>query len=299
MHAFADLVSEIPTIPSATYFALDLEEREIQRSLIQLRNSDVGSAIRGMIEVKGLLGTFENGIAFALQGGLQEAVDDGVHADTGSTPLQSTRLGPSPGSSAFARQVTQDIEMTKLGEGEPQLHLLFIGSSLGNFSRGENVRFLRSLPLRAGHGDTLLLGLDHNNSREDIEIAYNDPQGHCRNFHMNGLKAAGIVLGDSELFDLSNWEYTNSYDEGSRECIPGTMASRGFLVHASLGTHEAFYKCLHSHRIIIPGTNEEVHFPKDELLKIAISLKVESCLPPDPSCSPSLVFGDRRLYVVH
>ncbi|KAH0839389.1 histidine-specific methyltransferase [Lanmaoa asiatica] len=116
------------------------------------------------------------------------------------------------------------------------------------------LRFLRSLPLRAGYGDTLLLGLDHDNDREEIERAYNDSGGVINRWIMNGLKAAGAALGDSELFDLSNWEYTNSYDEGSR-------------------VHEAFYKCLHPHRITIPGAKEEVCFSKDELLKIEISLK--------------------------
>ena len=190
-------MSESAITSSVTYFALDLEEREIQRTLTQLANSDVGSAIGEKIEAKGLLGTYKNGVAFMLQGGLQETADD-----------------------------AQDTYTTKLAQ--PQLHLLFIGSSIGNFSRGEDAQFLRSLPLRAGYGDTLLLGLDHDNGREDIETAYNDPQGHTRNFIMNGLEAAGIALGDSELFDLNNWEYTNSYDEGSRKCIRGT-ASRSFF----------------------------------------------------------------------
>lgn len=304
LHAFAALVPGTSTIPSVTYFALDLEEREIQRTLIQLRNSDVGSAIEGKIEAKGLLGTYENGVAFVLQGGLQESVDNGVYASGGSASfehytLQSTRRGPSAGSSVFTEEVIQDADMTKPPTlGQPPLHLLFLGSSIGNFSRGEDAQFLRSLPLRAGCGDTLLLGLDHDNGREEIEIAYNDPKGHTRSFIMNGLKTAGTALGDSELFDLSNWEYTNSYDEGSRECIRGT-ASRGFLVYASLGSHEAFYKCLRSHRITIPGADEEVFFSKDELLKVELSIKVEHCPPPDSSYSSSLVFGERRLHVVH
>ncbi|KAF8555742.1 hypothetical protein OG21DRAFT_823274 [Imleria badia] len=233
LHALAGLVSRTSTIPSVTYFALDLEEREIQRSLVQLLNSDVGSAIQGKIEAKGMLGTYENGVAFVLQGGLQ-------------TPLDS---------SAPLGQVTQDADITKPSLPEqPQLHMLFLGSSIGNFSRGEDAQFLRSLPLRAGCGDTLLLGLDHDNDREEIEIAYNDPKGLTRGFIMNGLKAAGIALGNSEIFDPSNWEYINFYDKGSR-------------------AHKAFYKCLRPHHITIPGTQEEVYFSKDELIKIEMSLK--------------------------
>lgn len=200
--------------PSATYYALDLEEREIQRTLTQVLNSDVGSAIQGKVEAKGMLGTYENGVAFVLQGGLRDNI---VCDDTGDVSLECDTL------QSIRRHVTQDTHATKPSTREqPQLHMLFLGSSLGNFSREDDADFLRSLPLRAGCGDTLLLGLDHSNGREEIEIAYNDPKGHTRNFIMNGLKAAGTALGDPELFALSNWEYTNFYDEGDRKCIwPG------------------------------------------------------------------------------
>lgn len=225
-------MSGTSSIPSVTYFALDLEEQEIQRTLIQLRNSDVGSAIEGKIEAKGLLGTYENGVTFILQGGLQETVGNNVHADDSSASLERYTPQSLPtGSSAFTGQVTQDVDMTKpLTLGEQPLHLLFLGSSIGNFPRGEDARFLRSLPLRAGYGDTLLLGLDHDNDREEIETAYNDPKGHTRSFIMNGLKAAGTALGDPELFDLSDWEYTNSYDKGSRECVRGVRVVALFTI---------------------------------------------------------------------
>ncbi|KAI9573653.1 hypothetical protein HD554DRAFT_2266016, partial [Boletus coccyginus] len=262
LRALAGFVSGTPTIPSVTYFALDLEEREIQRTLAQLLNSDVGSAMQGKIDAKGMLGTYENGVAFVLQGGLQDTVDSGVCADSGSPSLERYTLQKfyrdhPPGSYATTGRVTGDGNIAKPPTlGQPQLHILFLGASLGNFARGEDVQFLRSLPLRAGCGDTLLLGLDHNNDRGEIEMAYNDPKGFTRNFIMNGLKAAGIALGDPEVFDLNNWEYANCYDEGSRECA-----------------HKAFYKCLHPHRITIPSTKEEVYFSKDELIKIEMSLK--------------------------
>lgn len=216
-------MSGTPTIPSVKFFALDLEEREIQRTLIQLFNSDVGSAIHGKIEAKGMLGTYDNGVAFILQGGLQEpAVDNSVYVDSGgaSPTLQDNHRDPNSPESVSNGEVTEHVDTTKSSTvGHPQLHLLFLGSSIGNFLRGEDAQFLRSLPLRAGYGDTLLLGLDHDNGREEIEIAYNDPKGLTKNFIMNGLKAAGTALGDTEIFDLRNWEYTNSYDEGSREYI--------------------------------------------------------------------------------
>jgi uncharacterized SAM-dependent methyltransferase len=86
---------------------------------------------------------------------------------------------------------------------------MFLGSSLGNFSRADGADFLRSLPLRPGSGDTLLIGLDHDNGKVMIEEAYNDTQGQTRKFIMNGLKGAGKALGDETLFDEANWDYVN------------------------------------------------------------------------------------------
>ena len=198
-----------------TYFALDLEEREIERTLLSLSNSDVGLAIQGKVEAKGMLGTYENGIAFILQGGLLHTNSDTYTQGGGWTKRQNLL----PESSATTGGSYQDADGFKPAPAHPQLHLLFLGSSIGNFSRGEDAQFLRSLPLRAGYGDTILLGLDHDNDHEEIEIAYNDPKGLTRSFIMNGLTAAGTTLGNPDLFDLGNWEYVNYYDKASRECF--------------------------------------------------------------------------------
>ena len=99
---------------------------------------------------------------------------------------------------------------------QPPLHIMFLGSSLGNFSRVEGAAFLRSLPLRRGCGDTLLLGLDHDNQAAKIETAYNDPKGYTKKFIMNGLKAAGSTLGDEHMFDEDKWEYVGMYIKEER-----------------------------------------------------------------------------------
>jgi len=92
-----------------------------------------------------------------------------------------------------------------------------LGSSLGNFSRGEDAAFLRSLPLRAGRGDTLLIGLDHGSDAARIERAYNDPAGVTRRFVLNGLKSLSRVLGNENLFPTEKWEYVSRYNAQERE----------------------------------------------------------------------------------
>ncbi|KAF9220882.1 DUF323 domain-containing protein [Gyrodon lividus] len=250
LHALAGLVQTTSNIPSATYFALDLEERELRRTLTELAMSDVGAAILGKIETKGMLATYESGVDFIVAGGLQQTADS-----FGCYEAQSVRRDSSPSSSSSSRWDTLETDANLPSPpGQPPLHLLFLGSSIGNFSRGEDAEFLRSLPLRPGYGDTLLLGLDHDNGREEIEIAYNDPKGHTRDFIVNGLKAAGTALGDTHLFDFGDWEYVNFYDEDKRR-------------------HEAFYKCVRSHQVFLPGPKKEIQFLKDELVKIEASLK--------------------------
>lgn len=88
---------------------------------------------------------------------------------------------------------------TSLEDKAPRpLHLVFLGSSLGNFPRDGAVSFLRSLPLR--QGNTLLLGLDGRPTpgKEGcrmVEIAYNDPAGHSRAFEEHGWDVVRSELG--------------------------------------------------------------------------------------------------------
>jgi len=61
---------------------------------------------------------------------------------------------------AFARP-SDDLESLPCQHLETLMHIPFLGSSLGNIPPDEDVTPLRSLPLRPGKRDTLLLGLDH------------------------------------------------------------------------------------------------------------------------------------------
>ena len=89
---------------------------------------------------------------------------------------------------------------------------MFLGSSLSSFSRTNATSFLRALPLRPSFRDTLLLGLDHDNEKDLIEEAYNDPKGYTRRFIFNGLRVAGRTLGDESIFDEDKWDYVNHYN---------------------------------------------------------------------------------------
>ena len=59
-----------------TYYALDLEKRELERTLSELSNSELGAELDGKITTKGLCATYDDGLAFIQDGGLQ-AQDEG------------------------------------------------------------------------------------------------------------------------------------------------------------------------------------------------------------------------------
>lgn len=202
--------TEARTAP-ITYYALDLEKHELERTLSEIDMSDIGRSLKGKVDAKGICGTYDQGLKFAKSGGLESAHDNGRERIS-REPASSFKFDirdPSPASSLANSVDSENTPPSTPEEIPPPLHLLFLGSSLGNFARGEGAEFLKSLPLRPGSGDTLLIGLDHDNEKELIEEAYNDREGHTRKFIFNGLKGAGKALGDENMFDENNWEYVN------------------------------------------------------------------------------------------
>jgi len=199
------------------YYALDLEKRELERTLGEIDTSPIGEQLSGKVATKGLCGTYDDGLKFLANGGLMhDNFPSTLNATTLSADLQDTIPSPiSSGSESSEGETLSDAESSvpSSPEGAQRaLHIMFLGSSIGNFGRDEAASFLRSLPLRAGEGDTLLLGLDHDNEKEKIEEAYNDKAGYTKRFIMNGLRAAGRTLGDESLFDEENWDYVNEYN---------------------------------------------------------------------------------------
>ena len=195
-----------------TYYALDLEERELERTLNKIETSELGEELTGKVETKGMWGTYNDGLKFIKDGGLSNR----KFTDSLSTSIEPSRFSlrdtsPTP-SGCTSTGSSDSLPPLTPEELQPPLHILFLGSSLGNFSREAAADFLRSLPLRPGSGDTLLLGLDHDNDKEKIEEAYNDSKGYTERFIFNGLRAAGRALGDENMFDEDKWEYVNHYD---------------------------------------------------------------------------------------
>ena len=96
---------------------------------------------------------------------------------------------------------------------ERPLHIVFLGSSLGNFERESAGPFLKGLPLR--QGDTLLIGLDGRpaagaEGSKKVEVAYNDPAGHTRAFEEHGWD---VVRQELDLKGDPGVEFVGRYNE--------------------------------------------------------------------------------------
>ncbi len=201
-----------------TYYALDLERHELGRTLDELAASPIGPEMQGKVDARGLWGTFEGGLKFVAEGGLRGR-NTAVAAAACARSLSADSSGTQPSSPSSSERDTVETSFSTpdMEALETPLHILFLGSSLGNFARGEDAAFLKSLPLRVGKGDTLLLGLDHGTDGPRIERAYDDRAGITRRFILNGLKVAGRSLGDESLFAPEKWEYVGRYNVDKRQ----------------------------------------------------------------------------------
>ncbi len=216
LSALSRLAYDQTSTEPITYYALDLEHRELERTLGEIQNSSLGEQLKGKVKTKGMWGTYDDGLKHLSEGGLYNLrtadLVDVTEQTTGLGRSRSPVSNPSSGSESQSTLITDSTPPSSPGTSPAPLHIMFLGSSLGNFPRSDAVAFLRGLPLRPGFGDTLLIGLDHDNDPTLIEKAYNDSHGLTKEFIMNGLRAAGRTLGDEKLFDEQNWEYFNRYD---------------------------------------------------------------------------------------
>lgn len=104
----------------------------------------------------------------------------------------------------------QGVAQSILHDGTHNL-LLWLGSSIGNFTRTEAVEFLNTIRGMSGANASFLIGIDLRKERTLLEKAYNDAQGVTAAFNLNLLERMNReLLAD---FDLSAFRHLSKYDE--------------------------------------------------------------------------------------
>jgi uncharacterized SAM-dependent methyltransferase len=94
-------------------------------------------------------------------------------------------------------------------KGEERLLLLFLGSTIGNFSYGEAAEFLSQLRKGLRRGDALLLGADLVKPIDTLLLAYDDPTGVTAAFNKNLLARINRELEGN--FDLAAFAHEARY----------------------------------------------------------------------------------------
>jgi L-histidine N-alpha-methyltransferase len=91
------------------------------------------------------------------------------------------------------------------------LFVLFLGSTIGNFDAGADVRFLRELRRLLQPGDTLLLGTDLIKDRQMLIDAYADARGVTAAFNLNLLGRINRELDGG--FELRRFAHEARFNE--------------------------------------------------------------------------------------
>ena len=100
--------------------------------------------------------------------------------------------------------------------------VLFLGSSIGNFSHAEARQFFRRLRESLRPGDFVLVGFDLKKDLEILRRAYNDAEGVTRLFNLNLLERINRELGGE--FDRGRFAHYGPYNPRG-ECMESWLVS--------------------------------------------------------------------------
>ncbi len=109
-----------------------------------------------------------------------------------------------------AARYEQGVQQSIVHDGAHHL-ILWLGSSIGNFTREQAVGFLNTIRTLAGPNASFLIGIDLRKERSLLEKAYDDAQGVTAAFNLNLLERMNReLLAD---FDLNAFKHLARYDE--------------------------------------------------------------------------------------
>jgi len=105
---------------------------------------------------------------------------------------------------------TQALRLPRPHRPSARTVAFFPGSTIGNFTREEAVRFLGRVAELVGQGGGLLVGIDRKKDSKVIEDAYNDSLGVTAAFNLNILRRLNQIGAN---FDLTQFRHQAPYLE--------------------------------------------------------------------------------------
>jgi dimethylhistidine N-methyltransferase len=130
--------------------------------------------------------------------------------------------------------------------------IIFLGSTLGNFTPKECDRLLREIKEALSPGDYFLLGIDLQKPSSILKAAYNDSQGITAKFNLNILSHLNWRFAGN--FDLNNFEHLAFYNEKDNQI-------------------EMYLKCKKEHCATLEKLDLAINFQAEETIHTEISRK--------------------------
>ena len=154
------------------------------------------------------------------------------------------------------------FEAIKRGFSDPSepKAVLFLGSNIGNLDRERAIALLKGVAEHLGPDDRFLVGFDRKKDPAIILRAYNDSEGHTRDFNLNLLHRIDRELGAD--FNTDNFIHTPVYD-------PCTGRALSYIVSTC------------DQEVHIPGAEKPFHFKAWEALHTEISQKYDDAMIDD------------------
>ena len=131
---------------------------------------------------------------------------------------------------------------------------VFLGSSVGNFSRARFQRFFGLLSDCMGSQDYFLLGVDRVKETQILEQAYNDSKGTTAQFILNVFEHLNLLVGSN--FDLEKISYFSYYNAVTQRMEMYGISACDQVIH-------------------LPAGNCSFVWGKDERVLVEISRKFE------------------------
>jgi len=166
--------------------------------------------------------------------------------------------------------------------GSKRKIVLFLGSTIGNFSELKSIEFLTKLQQVLRPGDQLLIGFDLKKDTNTILLAYNDPHGYTAAFNLNLLSRINREL-DAD-FQLDNFFHKETYD-------------------ANTGLAKSFLISKKAHKVKLGVLNESIGFQADESIFMERSRKYDlsmiEALAHESGFKQQKYFFDQRKWFVN
>jgi dimethylhistidine N-methyltransferase len=124
---------------------------------------------------------------------------------------------------------------------------LYIGTSIGNFSRDEARNILQGLGFQLRKGDALLLGTDMVKDEPTLLAAYDDSKGVTAAFNLNILRRLNRELGAN--FDADRFRHRalwNPIESRIEMHLESTQAQKIRIEHAGLDLHFIAGETIHT-----------------------------------------------------